>query len=518
MSLSIVSGLILFILISFTRRFIKSRRKFGDVVKLSGPPPGSWLMGNMPTLLRPEEVGDADFSWTRKYGTVFRMMGTFGRDNLFVSDPKALRYILNTRGYRFSRSQSMRFLAQVISGKSLIWAEVGDQHARQRKIMEPAFSHASVAAFLPVFQEKGHIAIDKWRDTISQNGGNPVVLDVHSWLARLTLDAIGAAMDYELGSLEGNSENQLAKEYENLFSDSQYNQGDGRILFMDLVGYLPEWAIHLIRNSPDANSKRLKKYLETANHVSRTLILSKLSLLAAGKDTGKDIMSLLVNANQSKEVSTEELIAQLTGLLVAGHETTASTMAWLLYELSRNQDLQDKLRKDIAESQRHRGSEELTTQAFESMPLLQAILKETLRYHPILARTIRTAGQDDVIPLSVPHKTADGKILNEVAVEKGQQIIISFAAYNRLTSIWGEDAHIWNPERFLNDNETTKTGLGVISNIITFGSGERSCIGWRFALLEMQSMLCDLISNFKFSPPPGNVQIIRSESALMMPM
>ncbi|KIJ43526.1 hypothetical protein M422DRAFT_253102 [Sphaerobolus stellatus SS14] len=458
MLLSIVTGLILFILISFTRRFIKPRRKFGDVVKLSGPPPGSWLMGNMPALFRPEEVGDADFSWTRKYGTVFRMMRSFGRDNLFVSDPKVINYVCKLLSYQL---ESMRFGAQLVTGKSLVWAE-GDQHARQRKIMEPAFSHASVAAFLPVFQEKCHIAIDKWRDIISQNGGNPVVLNVHSWLARLTLDAMGAAMDYELGSLEGNSENQLAKEYENLFSDSQYNRGDGRIIFFDLIGYLPEWTIHLIRNSPDASSKRLKKYFTTANHVARTLILSKMSLLAAGKDAGKDIMSLLVNANQSGEVSIEELIAQLTALLVAGHETTASTMAWLLYELSRNQDLQDKLRREIAESQRRRGSEELTTQVFESMPLLQAILKETLRYHPIQPRTTRTATQDDIIPLSVPHKTADGKFLNEVAVKKGQQILISFAA---LTSIWGDDAHVWNPDRFLNDNGTTKTGLGVISNM-----------------------------------------------------
>ncbi|KIJ23788.1 hypothetical protein M422DRAFT_39455 [Sphaerobolus stellatus SS14] len=380
--------------------------------------------------------------------------------------------------------------------------------------MEPAFSHASIAAFLPIFQEKCHIAVGKWRDIISQNGGNPVVLNIHTWLARLTLDAIGAAMDYELGSLEGNSETELAKQYENLLSDSQYNPGDGRILFLDVVGYLPEWAIHLLQNAPDANSKRLKRYIETATHVARTLILRKMNLLAAGKDTGKDIMSLLVNANQSEEIGIEELIAQLMTLLLAGHETTASTMAWLLYELSRNQDLQGKLREEIKESQRRRGSEELTIQVFESMPLLQAILKETLRYHPILARTIRMAGQDDVIPLSVPHRTTDGKFLNEVAVEKGQQIFISFAAYNRLTSIWGEDAHVWNPDRFLNDNGTTKTGLGVISNILTFNSGERSCIG----LLEMQSMLCDLISNFKFSPPPGDVQIIRSESGLMMPM
>ncbi|KIJ43513.1 hypothetical protein M422DRAFT_169834, partial [Sphaerobolus stellatus SS14] len=499
--------------------------------------------GNMPDLLRPAEVGDADFSWTRKYGTVLRIMGTFGRPSLFVSDPKALRYILNSRGYRFSRSRNMRFLARLVTGKGLVWAEgmkfysdilnfpstiiIGDQHARQRKIMEPAFSYASVAAFLPIFQEKCHIAVNKWRDIISQNGGNPVVLNVHTWLARLTLDAMGAvylAMDYELGSLEENSETELAKQYENLFSDSQYNPGNGRILFLDVVGYLPEWAIHLLQNAPDANSKRLKRYIETATHVARTLILRKMNLLAAGKDAGKDIMSLLgtahcrINVRNLMSLSKLELNVFRT-LLLAGHETTASTMAWLLYELSRHQDLQDKLRKEIKESRRHRGSEELTTQVFESMPLLQAILKETLRYHPILARTIRTAGQDDVIPLSVPHRTTDGKFLNEVAVEKGQQIFISFAAYNRLlTSIWGEDAHVWNPDRFLNDNGTTKTGLGVISNILTFNSGERSCIGWRFALLEMQSMLCDLISNFKFSPPPGDVQIIRSESGLMMPM
>ncbi|KIJ33858.1 hypothetical protein M422DRAFT_264149 [Sphaerobolus stellatus SS14] len=373
-------------------------------------------------------LGDADFSWMRNYGTALYMRGPFGRLFLFTVDPRVIQRLLS--------------------------------------------------AF-----EKGHLAVAKWRDIIAQNGGIPVVLNVHSWLARITLDAIGAgnyqmSMDYDLGSLQGN-ENELAKVYENLFAHAHYNWGDADIVFLDVVGYLPEWIIDLLRNSPDKRSKQM-------------------SLLAAGKEGGKDIMSLLVNANHwSATISTEDLVAQLTTLLLAGHETTASTMNWLFYELSRHPDIQIKLRKEI----------------------IARIRREVLRYHPIQARTTRIAGQGDIIPLSEAQKTTDGKTITEVAVEKEQRTIVSFDAYNRLTSIWGEDAHVWNPERFLNDNGTkTKTGLGVLSNLLTFSSGERSCIGWRFVILEMQSTLCALIPNFKFSSPPGNVVIFRVASGLMLPM
>ncbi|KIJ33727.1 hypothetical protein M422DRAFT_264179 [Sphaerobolus stellatus SS14] len=373
-------------------------------------------------------LGDADFSWMRNYGTALYMRGPFGRLFLFTVDPRVIQRLLS--------------------------------------------------AF-----EKGHLAVAKWRDIIAQNGGIPVVLNVHSWLARITLDAIGAgnyqmSMDYDLGSLQGN-ENELAKVYENLFAHAHYNWGDADIVFLDVVGYLPEWIIDLLRNSPDKRSKQM-------------------SLLAAGKEGGKDIMSLLVSAKHwSATISTEDLVAQLTTLLLAGHETMASTMNWLFYELSRHPDIQIKLRKEI----------------------IARIRREVLRYHPIQARTTRTAGQGDIILLSEAQKTTDGKTITEVAVEKEQRTIVSFDAYNRLTSIWGEDAHVWNPERFLNDNGTkTKTGLGVLSNLLTFSSGERSCIGWRFVILEMQSTLCALIPNFKFSSPPGNVVIFRVASGLMLPM
>ncbi|KIJ32496.1 hypothetical protein M422DRAFT_234042 [Sphaerobolus stellatus SS14] len=474
----------------------------------------------MPELARPPSVGDLEFSWVKKFGTALHIKGPFGRDVLYLVDPKASQYVLNTSGYKFPKSPDMRFMIRLLVGRGIIWCE-GEQHASQRKVIKDGLSTNSLRTYFPKFQESVRLFISKWQDAFAQDA-SPKKTNIHSFLAHLTLDSLGRTLDYDFGVLSEGSESELAKAYKNLFAEMAFEQSDSVIALRDLMGYLPHWMVSVLRHSPDRLSRRLKAAFETSSKVGKGLIDRQLTLLQAGEEGRRDIMGRLVASNlqNGSEIKIEELQEQLITLLLAGHETTASTMNWLLYELSRHPDIQNKLRKEIIESQKYRRSEDFTVQDFESMPLLQAILKETLRYHPIQARTIRVAGQDDIIPLSEPQKTTGGKTITEVAVEKGQRIIVSFAAFNRLlTSIWGEDAHVWNPERFLNDNGTkTKTGLGVISNLLTFSSGERSCIGWRFAILEMQSIICVLIPNFKISPPPGNVEIFRAASGLMLPM
>jgi len=86
-----------------------------------------------------------------------------------------------------------------------------------------------------------------------------------------------------------------------------------------------------------------------------------------------------------------------------------------------------------------------------------------------------------------------------------------------LPSVWGPVADQWNPERFLNLKQTS---LGVYSNLMNFSGGVRSCIGWQFAVIEMQIIAVALLENFEFSLPPQNekTRIYRKPSRMMVPM
>lgn len=78
---------------------------------------------------------------------------------------------------------------------------------------------------------------------------------------------------------------------------------------------------------------------------------------------------------------------------------------------------------------------------------------------------MRTAGRDDVLPLAFPIVTKDGETLTELPIQKGQSILVSVCAYNRLPSVWGSDAEEWNPGRFLDVSQEKQTFVGVYANL-----------------------------------------------------
>lgn len=92
-------------------------------------------------------------------------------------------------------------------------------------------------------------------------------------------------------------------------------------------------------------------------------------------------------------------------------------------------------------------------------------LQETLRLHPILPTISRTAEEDDIVPLAVPIVTSDRQTTKELRVSKGQDFSISICGYNRLRSVWGDDAETWNPQRFLEMSKEKQTTVGVYANL-----------------------------------------------------
>ena len=90
----------------------------------------------------------------------------------------------------------------------------------------------------------------------------------------------------------------------------------------------------------------------------------------------------------------------------------------------------------------------------------------------------RQALEDEVIPLSQPLKLPDGRSIAKIPISKGQNIWINIPGYNRLPSIFGEDAHEFNIDRWLDNRLDDLPGLvGVYGNLISFAHGPRTCIG-----------------------------------------
>ncbi|KAJ7496593.1 cytochrome P450 [Mycena latifolia] len=495
-----------------------------SVAAVPGPKSSSWLLGNMPELFG-GQVGEAEFKWQEIYGGVVRIKASFGEDRLLITDPKALQYIYQTSGYRFHKQPERIELTRMISGRGILWAD-GNDHKRHRKVMLPGFGTPEARALLPLFFSYAAQIGTKWKDIIgATDSEQSAVLDVTAWASRATLDAIGeAAFDYRFGTME-NADNVVGTAYSNLFMDTFASPSDASLLALSVLQYLPRCIREfLVDHVPSAGLHHIRYTAQVTTSVARELVASKSAALLQGKGS-RDIMSLLVKANASEnekmKLNEDELLSQMRTIIMAGHETTANSFSWAVLELARQPKIQSRLRSEIHRMERTiqaRGSYEFTTGDIEAMPYLAAVVKEVLRFHPVSFNNFRQSATDDVLPLFRPITLRSGEVITELPVPKGMKVIISIAAYNRNKDVFGHDAHAFNPERWLDGSmRKPEVPVGVYANLLTFAGGLRTCIGWRFAVLELQAFLIELVGNFEFSLTPEAMRIRREACIVMVP-
>lgn len=178
----------------------------------------------------------------------------------------------------------------------------------------------------------------------------------------------------------------------------------------------------------------------------------------------------------------------------SGHETTAAALTWTLYALSRAPHVQSKLRDALYDL--HIPSTSIPSaddfQRILSEPYLDACLREALRVHTPVTNTMRIARNDDCVPVSQPYRDKAGQLRDHIRLKKGDIITIPMQAINKSKAIWGEDADEFAPDRWLdssNIKDRERALKGLWGGILTFGSGHvvngnRSCIGYRFAINE----------------------------------
>ncbi|VDC00881.1 unnamed protein product [Peniophora sp. CBMAI 1063] len=491
---------------------------------IRGPPRSSFWLGNEGDMRYQCDVGDVEFPWLGEYGGAWKIWGPLGEERLVLADPKALQYVLQTSGYRFPKRPDTRANARMLLGDGIIWAH-GERHQRHRKIMNPAFSVPQLKSFLPLFLRHGEKLAQKWKEEeIAPNGDQAPVFNVHKWLSRTTLDVIGeAGFGFHFGALD-DATHELSKIYDNLFVDTSLYPPAWDIVFRSLWGFLPEGLLWYFRYLPGREYRRFRGYQDFMRVFARKLISQTKT---GAKGEGKDVMSVLMHANEAEnpklKLTEVEMLDQISTIMLAGHDTTASSLTWWLYELARHPDWQLRVRDEIRDVRRklqERGDDDFSISDLEGMSVMQATLREAMRIHPIVWLLNRTAGQDDVIPLLKPIVTESGQEISAIPVRKGQNIEISIATYNRNPDVWGADAGEWNPERFMRIDKAGMTSVGVFANLLNFSAGLRACLGWRFSVIEMQAIAATLIENFEFGLPPQTKENIihRKPTGVMAPM
>ncbi|WP_353950484.1 cytochrome P450 [Knoellia sp. S7-12] len=224
---------------------------------------------------------------------------------------------------------------------------------------------------------------------------------------------------------------------------------------------------------------------------ARAVIWSIVDAAIANAHTHPGHAELLDLLFQAKDPDTglglthEEIRSELTTFLTAGHDTTATTLSYALWQLGRNADLQTS----VAAEALALGERDLTMADIPDLALTIRVLHEALRLCPPAAAVSRSVERDLAI---------DG-----YRVEAGQDIIVSIWALHRDPAIWGADADEFDPDRFLPEPSKNRDRWAYLP----FGGGMRSCIGDHFAMTEAAIALATLVREVEFESQDDTFEV-----------
>ncbi|KAJ6523502.1 cytochrome P450 [Mycena vulgaris] len=474
---------------------------------LPGPKSAHWVMGNMVELRDGLDLG-LEETWLKRYGPNIRLTGFLGQSALYTMDTKAIQHILNN-SHNYQKPRIARFSLARIVGPGILVAE-GDTHKQQRKIMNPAFGAPQIRQLTGIFVDKSVQLRDIWAAEAAQNGGLAHV-EAISWLNKVALDIIGlAGFNHNINALGGeNGEklDELAAAFEAL------TVSDSLKLRRVLQFFFPP-----LRHIPTKEDKITAEAQATMMRVGRKLLAdSKREIAETGTfETGRarDLLNLLVRANTSKEIpvnqrlSDEDVLAQVPTFLVAGHETTSTAMTWALFALTQNKAAQTRLRAELLSID----TEHPTMDDLNNLPYLDCIVREVLRLHAPVHMIARVALSDDVVPLAAPWADSHGMVHETLRINAGAMILVPIGQMNRDPQIWGPDAKEFIPERW--ESPITNAIPGVWGQMLTFISGPRACIGYRFSLVEMKALLFTLVRDLEFELAVPGADIGRKNSSV----
>jgi cytochrome P450 len=402
-------------------------------------PPGPKIPAPLQTLgfiLAPVQFIDA---MRRRYGDVVTFSTSFDSGFVMVFDPDTVKQVFRAPPDRLRAGEANALLGTILGQRSVLLLD-GAEHLRQRKLMLPPFHGRRMRAYERVMREAADREIDGWPV------GEPFA--VMPSTQALTLDVITRAV---FGVEEGERLTELKRRLRAMIMPVSRRLG---VLILAFSG-----------------RRQRGRFAEFARRraAADELIFDEIARRreATDLDQREDVFSLLVQARDEdgRPLTDQELRDELVTLLVAGHETTATGLAWAFDLLAHHPQVLGRLRASLAA-----GEDEY----------LDAVVKETLRIRPVIpgvGRVVR-GGSFELDGWEIP----DGVEINP-----------SIALIHRRGDRYPNPQE-FRPERFLSDDAPDTYTW------IPFGGGTRRCLGAAFATFEMATVIRTVLARCEIRP------------------
>ncbi|MGW1616473.1 cytochrome P450 [Streptomyces sp. NPDC002285] len=383
-----------------------------------------------------------------------------GTRTIVVQDPALVHQMLKNLGSSLDKGRLYDKLGQLL-GDSVVTA-TGRDHVRRRRQLQPAFAHTEISRYVDLMRAEVTATVAAWER------GQP--LDVHEAMVGLSLDML--AKTVFAGSLDDAVFRRLRSNVSVVMS------GVGlRIM-------LPDWAERL----PLPFNRRFDR---ARAEVRATISTAVDELHASGHDSG-DMLSMLLRAideETGEPLTGHQICSEIFLLAVAGTETTASLLAWTLYELARNPGIEARI---LAELDEVLGERPVAFDDVIRLPYLNRVITETLRlHHP---------------GWLVTRRTTEETRLGEWTLPAGIELAYCQHAMHRDPERF-PDPLTFDPDRWTDAAQEPPPGA-----FVPFGDGKHKCMGDRFSLTEMVTALATMLRSVRLELAEG--QVIRQVARL----
>jgi cytochrome P450 family 135 len=406
-----------------------------------------WVARPIPTLAR----------WSRRHGSIFTVRFVIG-DMVFVSDPALIKEVFRGDPDVLHAGEANAAPLEPIVGPNSVLLLDGPEHLRQRKLMLPSFHGERITRYGGEIADIAHADIDGWPV------GKPFALRERT--QAMTLEVI-------MRTVFGIEDAARLERLRNLLGRI-LDIGDNRFAITAIV--LPA----LRRTAGRGIWKRFVKLRAEADEVIYDEIRRRRS--DPRTPDRDDVMSVLLQAHDEdgKPLTDAELRDELMTLLVAGHETTGTALAWTFDLLLHNPGAMARLRQEI-----DAGQDEY----------LEAVIKESLRMRPVVPGVSRK--------LTRPW-TIDG-----YEIPAGTRVSPNIWLTHRRPDVYPEPES-FRPERFIGQPADTYSW-------IPFGGGIRRCLGASFAIFEMKTVIPAILERVRLSPVSDQPERIRRRAITFAP-
>ena len=427
-------------------------------------PQGSPLLGSAIDLRR--DLLGTVYRAMVEHGDVVRFTigppGRFRQHAFGVFSPDHIQHVLAGASGRYIKNDGVYNELRSLLGDGLLTSE-GEEWKRQKRMIQPIFTHKRVASYVPIMEAEAARTVARWAD----RADTPDAIDLNDEMAGVALAVVAKAL---LGAQVGRAVSVIRQTVPFLSK-----RAIARAL--SPMAFPAAW--------PTPANRRAVRFQTALYNVVDDLISSRRGEPAVEDD----LLGLLLRATDPESGSRlddNEVRDQVLIFLLAGHETTATSLTFALHLLGRHPEAQANVHTEIDRVLQGR-----TDPALEDIRALRyttMVIKEAMRLYPAAYGISRFCVNDDQI--------------GGYDIPAGNTVFCSPWATHRHPELWNKPEE-FDPERFTPEREKARSRYAYFP----FGGGPRACIGQYFSMLEAVMVVAMLLQQYRITTPPGPVKL-----------